>query len=272
MREIECREIVQRQVNQGDPRRLRRGSVKTGDKEEFAGPGGGDIPEPDALPVEFCFFGVTDFVITDRPNAEDGTVEMITFPVGDGSIGRDDCRHGVDRNDDRPLQAFGGVYRIQRDRLFLRVRASFDRTRLVSPSRSHGLGERAQAAHRVGPGQTNVEIDIGQCALSLPAMALQEYRTYTQHIDGLRQKIMRRCAVRPTAKCLQLLKNLSGQGMPDGLQVDAQIKVWQRLRFLFGAWERPNNVEQLFFRQADERPPEQSAKREGVAPVGENAG
>ena len=103
--------------------------------------------------------------------------------------------HGVDRNDDRPFQALGRVHGVERDGFFLGVGPAFDGARLVGPGRRHRLGEGAQAAHGVAGRQAEIEIDIGERALGLAAMALEEERTNAQHVDGLRQQVVRRRAV-----------------------------------------------------------------------------
>ena len=75
----------------------------------------------------------------------------------------------------------------ERDRFLLRVGPALDGPRFVGPRRRHRLGEGAQAAHGVAGRQAEVEINIGERALGLAAMALEEERTDAHRVHGLRQ-------------------------------------------------------------------------------------
>ena len=111
---------------------------------------------------------------------------------------------------------FGGVHGEECDGFFLRIRPPFDRARLVGPCRRHRLSEGAQAAHRVGRRQAEIEIDIGERPLGLPAMALEEDRTDAHHVHRLRQQFVRGRAVAAPVERLQLLDDLARERMCDG--------------------------------------------------------
>src|SRR5438105_2314411 len=103
-------------------------------------------------------------------------------------------------------------------------------------------------------------------------MAVQKERPYAQDVDRLRQEIVRGRRVRLTAERLQLLKDVTGVWMSDSLRIDAEVKPGQGIGSIFGARQRPDDVEQILFAQTHERSPQESAQRQRVAPVGEHAG
>jgi hypothetical protein len=57
------------------------------------------------------------------------------------------------------------------------------------------FGEGAQAAYGVAGRQAEIEIDIGERALGLAAMALEEERTDAHHVHRLRKQFVRGRAV-----------------------------------------------------------------------------
>ena len=149
---------------------------------------------------------------------------MSARAIGDGVLRRHDLRHGVDGHDDRPFQAFGGVHGVKRHSLFLSVRAALDGACFVGPGCGHRLGEGAQAAHRKGAAERQIEIDIGERAFGLAAMALEEDRAHAQHVDRLRQEVMWRGGVDPPTQRLQLFDHVAGKGMADMLGIDAKVE------------------------------------------------
>ena len=104
-------------------------------------------------------------------------------------------------------------------------------------------------------------------------MPLKEDRPHAQHVDGLREQIVRRRAVAASAERLQLLDGRRAQ--VDGRcvsGVDAEVQARQAVRRILGARERPDDVEQFFLGQPDQWAAQQRAERERVAAVGEDAG
>ena len=144
--------------------------------------------------------------------------------ISDGVLRRHNLRHGVDRYDDRPLQALGGVHGVKRHCLFLSIRPALDSACFVGPGCSHGLGEGAQAAHRKLAAEGQIEIDVGEGALGLAAMALEEYRAHAQDVDRLRQKVVGRGGIDPPTQRLQLFDHVAGNGLADMLGVDAKVE------------------------------------------------
>jgi len=77
--------------------------------EEIARAGGRDIPEPDSLALEFGDVPIPDVSVVGRLDSEDGDRK----PVGpavmhDAGFGFRRAGH-IDRDDDRPFQALGGM-------------------------------------------------------------------------------------------------------------------------------------------------------------------
>ncbi len=54
--------------------------------------------------------------------------------------------------------------------------------------------------------------------------------------------------------------------------IDAEVQSRNPIRLLLGARERPDDVQQFFLGQADQRAAQQRAERERVAAIGEDAG
>lgn len=118
----------------------------------------------------------------------------------------------------------------ERDRFLLRVGSALDGARLVGPRRCHRLGEGAQAAHGVPGRQAEIEIDIGERALGLAAMALEEERADAHHVHGMREQLMRGRAVTAPGERLQPLDDLASERVRDDSGVDAEIKARNPIR------------------------------------------
>ena len=58
----------------------------------------------------------------------------------------------------------------------------------------------------------------------------------------------------------------------DAAGIDAEIEPGQRVGLVLGTRQRPDDIEKFLLGQADKRAAQQRAQREGVAPVGEDAG
>ena len=82
---------------------------------------------------------------------------------------------------------------------------------------------------------------------------------------------MRRRAVGLAIERLQLLDSRSRQRVRDIARFDAEIEARQPFGIIFRSRQCPDDVEQLFFGQADQRAAQKRAEGQGVAPVGEHA-
>ena len=148
MREVERRQICERQVEERDPRRFRLGGIEPGQDEKFSGARRGDIPEPNAFAIEFRLFCVAHLVIAHGLHAKDGAVEGVAVAIGHGAFRRHDTRHRIDRHHDRPFKAFGRVHGVECDSFFLGVRTPFDGAGLIGPGCCHRLGKGAKSPNR----------------------------------------------------------------------------------------------------------------------------
>ena len=81
MGDVQAGKLGERQIEEPDPGRLRRRGVEPGQHQEFAGAGGGDIPEPDVFAIEFFLFRLARGLIAIGRNAQDRTIEGVA--VGD---------------------------------------------------------------------------------------------------------------------------------------------------------------------------------------------
>ena len=150
MFEVQGRKLGKRQIKKRDPGRSFGDDVEPGQDQEFARPRSGDIPEADALAVELGLLGVPRRVVACGLHPEDRAVEAVVGAIDDRAFRRHDLGHGVDRQDDRPLQPLCGVHGVKRDGLLLGVGPAFDGARFVGPGCSHRLGEGAQTPDRIG--------------------------------------------------------------------------------------------------------------------------
>src|SRR3546814_1903033 len=92
-------------------------------------------------------------------------------------------------------------------------------------------------------------------------MALQQDRTNPQHIDGLREEVVRRRGIRAAAQPLQLLENVPCQWMLNRFRIDAQIEPGQSVGVILGAGQRPPDIEQFLLGEPNQRPTEKGAER-----------
>jgi hypothetical protein len=103
-------------------------------------------------------------------------------------------------------------------------------------------------------------------------MALEEERTDAHHVHGLREQLVRGRAVAAPGERLQPLDDLARERVRDDGGIDAEIQARNPIRLFLRARKRPDDVQQVFFGEADQRPAQQRAERERVAAIGQNAG
>ena len=83
--------------NETYPGRLRRRCVEPGQDEEFSGACSRDIPEPDALPIQFFLLRLTRGLVAVGSDAEDRAVKGLGLAVDNGAVRGHDAGRSVDR-------------------------------------------------------------------------------------------------------------------------------------------------------------------------------
>ena len=84
-------------------------------------------------------------------------------------------------------------------------------------------------------------------------MTFQQDGTDPQRVDRLRQQVVRRGVVGLTIERLKRLDGRSRQRMCDMLELNAEVEAGQPFGIVFGTGKCPDDVQQFFFGQANER-------------------
>ena len=103
-------------------------------------------------------------------------------------------------------------------------------------------------------------------------MALEEERANAHHVHGLREQLVRGRAVAAPGERLQPLDDVARERVRDDGGIDAEIQTRNPIRLFLRARKSPDDVQQVFFGESDQRPAQQRAERQRVAAVGQNAG
>src|ERR1700730_984756 len=129
------------QIKVDDPRigaLIEDGRVSRQD-EEIARAGGRNVTEPDRLASEFRYIPSLNISVIGRHDPEDGNRKPVVPAImHETRFGFRRAGH-VDRDDDRPFQALGGMNSDERDGLLLGVRSSSRGGKSASAGRGEAL-------------------------------------------------------------------------------------------------------------------------------------
>ena len=128
----------------------------------------------------------------------------------------------------------------------------------VRPQGAHST----QPPHGISAAETQIEIDIGERPLGL-RMPPEQDRADAQHVDGLRQQLMRRRGVRPAPQRSELLDDVSGVRMRDRLRLHIEVEPREFVLCIPGARQGPDGVEQFLLGQPHQRSPQQRDRAAG---------
>jgi hypothetical protein len=165
--------------------------------EEISGPGGGDIPEPDALAGVFCFIPRFDCSVSGRFDIEDGNGEYARSSIMHQARFRFWAARHVNRDDDWPLKTFGGMDSDERDRLLFCIRTSLDLADLFLPIGTHVSRESAQPAHIIGARRLQKQVEIGDRPVRAHPEPLAKLGPHVEQTHCVRQQHVGRCCTRP---------------------------------------------------------------------------
>ena len=224
----------QREVDKRNPGRPSRRNVEPRHDQQPARPRGGDIPESDALPIELGLLVLERHLVARRRHSEHGEVQTPGLTVDDCLLRRPQPAHGVDRHHDRPFQSLRRVHGVGRHRLLLGIGPPFDGTRLVRPGGGHRIGEGTQTPHRIRAAEAQVQVDVGERPFGLSAMALEKDRPHPEHVDRLRQQVVRCRRVGPASQRLELLDDVARKRMGDGFRLAVALFLGGGLALLVG--------------------------------------
>ena len=225
--EVERRQPGEREVDQRAPGASGCGHVEARQDQQLACAGGGDVPQACPLSVELGLLGLERCGVAGGLDSEYRQVEPVAFPVEDRLVRRPEAGHSVDRHHDGPLQSLRGVHGVERCGLFLCIGASFDGAGFVGPRAGHRLGAGAKPAHRVGAAEAQIQVDVGQRAFGLSAVAGEEDGPHAQLVDRLREQRVGRGGVDAALQGAELRHDVAGQRMGDGPGVDPEVEPWQ---------------------------------------------
>ncbi len=157
----------------------------------------------------------------------------------------------------------------ERDGLLLGVRSAFHLANRLFPIGAHVGCEGPQTANVIGARHFQKDVRVGERAVGAGPIALTKLRTNVQEGDSIGEESIGRRRAGLLRQGLESSDHGPSKLVANLLGIGPEIELGQSIRTIRVGRKGVRNVQQLGFRQPDQRTSKQRAERQGVASIGQ---
>ena len=157
----------------------------------------------------------------------------------------------------------------ERDGLLLGVRSAFHLANRLFPIGAHVAGEGAKTANVIGARHLQKDVRVGERAVGAGLKALTKLRTNVQEANGVGEERIGGRRARPLGQGLERSDDGPSKVVTNLLRIGPEIELGQSIRTVRVERKGVSDVQQLGFRQPDQRTSKQRAERQSVASIGQ---